>query len=69
MKIRDCARIRTIESILDDFNAANGTWERLCVFCKSDKYNAEEGIIHSDFCLVKQIRNMYQEDCSREKTI
>jgi hypothetical protein len=63
MKIRDCVRIRTIEQILDEFNNAKGSQDKFCQFCNSNQYNTLEGIVHTELCIIRQIRTMYKEDC------
>lgn len=55
------AILKEAEQKLDDINAEEGSPFALCRVCGSDEYNATEGIVHEDTCLIKIIRKALQE--------
>lgn len=40
----------------DEHNARCGKPDRLCVFCWTRHYDAIEGLVHSDGCVIRQAR-------------
>jgi hypothetical protein len=50
------ALLKETLDVLDKNNARYGYQSRLCFQCNSPGYNATEGIIHEDTCLIKRTR-------------
>jgi len=45
-----------IENILDKINREYGTKKYYCLFCKSNEYNSQVGIIHNNECIILDLR-------------
>jgi len=53
-------QIKAIEKRLDDFNAENGTEDKLCIFCGSGRYG-NKGIVHEPDCLILTMRGIISQ--------
>jgi len=49
--------LKLIHEDIDKANSDYGTKEKLCIYCKSNKYEGKQGIIHSQLCIVTLIRD------------
>jgi len=44
------------EDLLDKVNGDYGTKKHYCLFCKSNLYNSQVGIIHNGECIILELR-------------
>jgi len=44
------------EKLLDIINGKYGTKEALCIFCRANKYEGNNGIVHNNDCIIVQLR-------------
>ena len=68
--IRLLELLKHIDITLDNINGKDGTKDRLCVFCRSKKYNGKSGIVHKKMCVLKRVRleynyleNLFRMEC------
>ena len=55
-------KLKEIEEKMDIVNGDYGTRGELCIYCKSQEWNAQVGIIHTKTCAIQRIRDIIKEE-------
>ena len=54
------AGLRALHDNADDMNAEFAQPGRYCVLCRTDSYDAEEGVIHREGCVLRKARALLE---------
>ena len=54
------AGLRALHDSADDMNAEFAQPGRYCVLCRTDSYDAEEGVIHREGCVLRKTRALLE---------
>jgi hypothetical protein len=55
-------KIKDWEDRLDKINGEYGDKESYCIFCKSREYNGQVGIVHTEECIIQEMRDIIKNE-------
>jgi len=53
-------QLKEIEEDMDKINAVMGSYDKLCIYCGSDRYDGR-GIIHHAQCPIRKLRDLISD--------